>query len=509
MDLFSLFEQVLPQYQTIAIASIVTLVVYFWGIAPFRTLKNTFGDKLPGPTPLPFIGNMLDSMRYRGLLHVQFKDYHEKYGNVFGMYLFGSTPTLVVADLEMVKQVYVKDFHSFRDRPVLLKFPDPLDKMLTVAQGDEWKRIRSTLTPTFSAHKMKQMVPLMNSACDMLMKKFDEISCKGESFDILSLFQGLTMDVILQCAFGIQADTQNNPDEPAITAAKRVINGSASQRLLISILSLLPFGNKVMEAFPSILTGDMDELLGISRQIVSAKKSAGSCESRKDLLDLMLMAAQDESLPKSKRLSDSEVLAQSVIFLIAGYETSSNTLGFVAYFLATNPDVQEKLQKEIDSVWDDESKMPSYETVNGLPYLDMVISETLRIYPPAVATLRTCTENCMLKDIKVPKGLAVTIPIYSLHMDSKFWPNPEKFDPERFTPEAKQSRDLYVYQPFGHGPHNCVGMRFAQMEMKLVLARILKKYSFQAAQDTKIPPEIVIRATLVAKEVKLKLTKRE
>ena len=118
MDFFSLLEQVLPQYQTIAIASIVTLVVYFWGIAPFRTLKNTFGDKVPGPMPLPFIGNMLDSMRYRGLLHVQFKDYHEKYGNVYGMYLFGSTPTLVVADLEMVKQVYVKDFHSFRDRPV-------------------------------------------------------------------------------------------------------------------------------------------------------------------------------------------------------------------------------------------------------------------------------------------------------------------------------------------------------------------------------------------------------
>ena len=96
----------------------------------------------------------------------------------------------------------------------------------------------------------------------------------------------------------------------------------------------------------------------------------------------MLMAARDESLPESKRLSDADVLAQSVIFLVAGYETSSNTLGFICYHLATNPDVQEKLQEEIDSVWDDESKMPSYETVNELPYLDMVISETLRLYPP-------------------------------------------------------------------------------------------------------------------------------
>jgi len=96
----------------------------------------------------------------------------------------------------------------------------------------------------------------------------------------------------------------------------------------------------------------------------------------------MLKAASDESLSESKRMSEAEVLAQSMIFLFAGYETSSNTLGFVCYHLATNPDVQGKLQKEIDSVWNDESQMPSYETVNELPYLDMVISETLRLYPP-------------------------------------------------------------------------------------------------------------------------------
>ena len=118
MEFFSLFEQVLSQYQTIAIASVVTLFVYFWGIAPFRILKNTFGDKVPGPMPLPFIGNMLDYVRYKDLFHVQFEDYYKKYGNVFGLYLLGSIPTLVVADLEMLKQVYVKDFHSFRDRPV-------------------------------------------------------------------------------------------------------------------------------------------------------------------------------------------------------------------------------------------------------------------------------------------------------------------------------------------------------------------------------------------------------
>ena len=100
------------------------------------------------------------------------------------------------------------------------------------------------------------------------------------------------------------------------------------------------------------------------------------------MLDLMLAASDDPSVPESKKLSDTEVLAQSIIFLAAGYETSSGTLSLMCYHIATNPDVQDKLQQEIDSVWTDEEELPTDETVNKLPYLDMVISETLRLYPP-------------------------------------------------------------------------------------------------------------------------------
>ena len=100
------------------------------------------------------------------------------------------------------------------------------------------------------------------------------------------------------------------------------------------------------------------------------------------MLDLMLAASDDPNVPESKKLTDMEVIAQSFVFLIAGYETSSNTLGLTSYHIATHPDVQEKLQQEIDSVWTDEEQLPTYETVNELPYLDMVISETLRLYPP-------------------------------------------------------------------------------------------------------------------------------
>ena len=103
----------------------------------------------------------------------------------------------------------------------------------------------------------------------------------------------------------------------------------------------------------------------------------------------------------------------------------------------------------------------------------------------------------------------MTVPTYSIHRDPKLWPKPERFDPERFSPEAKQSRDPYAYMPFGHGPRNCIGMRFAQMEMKLMLVRILKKYSFHVSKDTKIPPEVTLRIALTATEIKLLIKLRQ
>ena len=119
-------------------------------------------------------------------------------------------------------------------------------------------------------------------------------------------------------------------------------------------------------------------------------------------------------------------------------------------------------------------------------------------FPVVVAFLtRECTKDCKVKDLTIPKGGLVFIPIYSIHRDPTIWPNPEKYDPERFSPEMKRSRDPYLYLPFGTGPRNCIGLRFAQMEMKLMLARILKKYSLELAADTVIPPDVKQNISLV------------
>ena len=121
---------------------------------------------------------------------------------------------------------------------------------------------------------------------------------------------------------------------------------------------------------------------------------------------------------------------------------------------------------------------------------------------------RGCTKACVIKDLKIPKDSPILIPVYSIQRDPAVFPNPEKFDPERFSPLAKQSRNPYSFLPFGHGPHNCIGMRFAKMQIRLVLARMLRKYRLQVAPDTKIPPDIKAKATLGSPEINLRIVSR-
>ena len=130
-------------------------------------------------------------------------------------------------------------------------------------------------------------------------------------------------------------------------------------------------------------------------------------------------------------------------------------------------------------------------------------------FSPGFMLSRSCTKSCVIQGIRIPKDSPIVIPVFSIHRDPSNYPDPGKFDPERFSAAGKQSRNPYTYIPFGHGPHNCIGMRFAQTEMKLVLARILKKYRLEVAPDTKIPPDVKMKGLLGCTEINLRVVSRK
>ena len=319
----------------------------------------------------------------------------------------------------------------------------------------------------------------------------------GQSVDMLDWFSKLTLEVILSTAFGVDAKVQKGENTEMLQEAKKLFQVPS----ILRHLSRLPFGNALFRLIRLVSGGGFQPKYfeGIVTEIINQRRQQG-LTGRKDLLHLMMHATDETTTEGISKLSDEEVVAQCIIFLLAGYETSSNTLSFTLYFLAVNPDLQDKLREEIrDALEASGRKKPLYEIAQNIEYLDCVVKESQRLCPPAAAVNRQCREDYKFNGIHIPAGTEVVIPIYALHHDPSAWEDPEKFDPERFRGERKDTRHPFQFVPFGGGPRNCIGMRFALLEIKIALVKILMKYKFVRSPETQVPVVLHPGATLSAK----------
>lgn len=451
------------------------LITYWYGTRAFSVLSRL---NVPGPKPLPFVGNLLEVRKY-GSVHLMMSEYVRKYGKVFAVSL-GMKPSLVVADPEMLKTIMVKEFSVFHNR-MLPTPPPPMNSAVFSARDETWKRIRNILTPSFSARKMKLMVPLIEESCDVLMKKLEEIADTGKTVNIMDWFSMLTLEIIISTAFGIQANVQTDPDETLLTKARQ----SFRFPFILRIIGRMPLIRTILRLVMR-LKGGMGYFGNIALEMIRQRRREGGT-SRQDLMQLMLTAHEESTLQGDSKLTDEEIVAQCVAFLLAGHETSMITLSTIAYHLALNPEVQEQLCKAIFQFTEENPKASLYEMSHSIEYLDCVINETQRLSPPAHQLNRECGQDFQIKGISIPRGTEIIIPFYALHHDPEAWPDPERFDPGRFQSPAKDTRHPYQYLPFGAGPRNCIGMRFALMEIKIAIVKILMKFKFERAPKTQVP----------------------
>ncbi|XP_069133683.1 cytochrome P450 3A8-like isoform X1 [Argopecten irradians] len=480
------------------------------------TFKNL---NIPGPAPWPIIGSLPEINR-GGFQKFQV-DCMRKYGKVYGFYGGLSPQTLEVGDKEMLRKILVKDFANFTDRIVFKGFNGDADMGLPNLSGDHWKHVRSKITPAFSTGKLRKMATLVDHSSDTLLTSLRRNLKKGSgTVELMEIYGAYTMDVICSTAFGIQIDSQSNPnDEFVVNARKFLILKLFSP--LILILIFLPKLHFLAPLFGfSFLDKDIQLFFRKITSKLLSERVVGS-KDRVDFLQLMKNAQhesedsdaendeeQDEnnSVKTSatsswtrKGITFDEILGNAEVFFFAGYETTTITLSMASYYLALYPEYQDKLRQEItDKVG---SSDLSYDNVREVEYLEMIINETLRISPPATRTDRVCINDTVINGVQIPAGMNISVPIYGIHHDPDNWEDPDKFIPERFA----KSYDPMTFLPFGYGPRICIGMRLVQMELKMCLAKVIRNFRISVCSETQIPPEMLKLGLLKPQNVKLRL----
>ncbi|XP_074960951.1 cytochrome P450 3A29-like [Phalacrocorax aristotelis] len=459
------------------------LVLY--GIWPFQAFKKL---GIPGPRPLPFLGTFLE---YRhGILNFD-RMCFEKYGKIWGIF-DGRQPALAILDPVLIKNILVKECYTIFTNRRNFGLNGLLESALNVAEDEKWKRIRTVLSPTFTSGKLKEMFPIINHYGEKLVKNIEKKAANNEFVTTKDIFGAYSMDVVASTSFSVDIDSMSNPSDPFVTNIKKFLKFSFLNPVFV-FLVLFPFVIPVLEKMKVTLLPSkvVDFFKGVFIKM-KREREKGSNTDRVDFLQLMVDSQSSHDSSKSaktdsyKSLSDEEILAQALVFVFAGYETTSSTLSYISYNLATHPDVQQRLQDEINANLPDKAT-PTYNAIMQMEYLDMVVNESLRLFPPGGRIERVCKKTVELNGVTIPKGMVVMIPAYVLHRDPAYWPEPDEFRPERFSKESKDSIDPYTFLPFGAGPRNCIGMRFALLVMKVAMVALLQNFSFRTCKDTPIP----------------------
>ncbi|XP_060657460.1 probable cytochrome P450 9h1 [Drosophila nasuta] len=472
---------------------VLLALIYKWSVAKYQTFIER---GIRHETPKPLMGNfgLGDFLGSVPQLQKQI-DQHREYRDckVYGLY-FLRDPIFVVRDVELIKNVGVKDFDHFMNHSGSDKIESLLSKSLVQLKDRKWKNMRNILTPTFTGKKMRAMYELIN-VCSELGVQYIAGEIKEKGADSIELemkdyFTRFTNDVIASAAFGIKVDSFADKENEFFKIGQSVTKLTGTAIIKGLLFSVIP---KIMKAL-RVSVFDEKSIDYFKRLVFDAMKYRKEHEIiRPDMIHLLMEAQRQGEAEGAaeKQFSDDDLLAQCLLFFFAGFETVSTCLCFLTYELCKNPEVQSQLYNEIREVQQKlQGKPLDYDTLVHMKYLDMVVSEALRKWPPAPRTDRLCNADIDLKDennqfvVSLKKGDVLFIPIIALHYDPENFAEPTEFRPERFSDENKQEIKPFTYLPFGVGPRNCIGNRLALMEVKSIVYHLILKFQLEPAEKT-------------------------
>ncbi|ESO07244.1 hypothetical protein HELRODRAFT_191108 [Helobdella robusta] len=362
---------------------------------------------------------------------------------------------------------------------------------LLLSSGEKWSRSRKLLTPIFHFDNLHKFLRVKNSCVDTFMKKLSKYDGTGESVEITRNLSALTMDIILRCAFSYDNDIQEVGENHPYMKTVRELGDLWMKRTLkpwqhFDFIYKLSADSKKFTKLCKYIHDISDGLIK-ERKEEYKTSVADKMTIKNDILDLLLKARDEDG----NGLSDDEMRVEVNTILFAGHDTTSISTTWVLYSLAQNPHIQKQCQEEIDEMFAGKTTNDiNCEDFQKLFYLTCCIKESLRLNTTVPAIERELTKPLVIDGKECPAGTVLCPMLYHLHHNKAVWSDYAKFDPERFFPDNIERMDPFAFVPFSAGPRNCIGQHFAMNEMRVILSKVLQKYTVT------LDPDHVVRRKL-------------
>ncbi len=440
---------------------------------------STDETRPPGPDGLPVVGDTLDLSRDALGFYEHLRD---EYGRIASYRVFG-TETCMVADPEAVRSVLLADHDAYTKGEVITRsLSDAMAEGLFVTDGERWERQRTGVQPAFYRERLATYLPAM---CETAAATVDGWS-DGDTVAVDEAMTDTTAAVLGRTLFGVDV-----ADEPVVASASEALLDRFDTSRVSSFLP--PW---IPTRTNRRYRRELDRLRGFVDDLVERRRARPPAERDDDLLSILV------TLAEAGDLETAELRDNAITFLFAGHGTTALGLTYTLLCLAREPDEQARVREEVDRVLDGP---PTAEDLPELARTGRAIDEALRLYPPVYMFFREPTRDVELGGYEIPEGTTLVLPQWAVHRDPEIWDAPGEFRPDRFAGDP--DRPEYAHFPFGGGPRACIGMRFALMEAKVVLATVLREFELELVSDPE--PELIASSNLQpAEPVEVRVRRR-
>ncbi|KAJ3655748.1 hypothetical protein Zmor_014863 [Zophobas morio] len=480
------------------------ILVFWWWFHLCHTKK--YYKNLPGPPTVPFFGNALDFTSSAVILNTMLK-YVKNHGGLVKMQMGPIKRVLLVADYKMLEFILssTKLLTKSSDYQYLYSW---LGSGLLIGSGPKWKKHRKLLTPAFHFQVLENFIETFETCGDKFVQKLLEEVGKT-STDIYPFVTLCSLDIICETTMGISINAQDDIGSEYVKSVKemcRIIIERAVQPLqMLDLTYMLTRNYHIEKRAIRILHEQANSVINKRYQELQGHTKDDNSETKKKkaFLDLLLEATVD-----GQPLSKVDIREEVDTFMFAGHDTTASAISFTLFCLANYPDVQQSVFEEQELIFEGDRKPNvKYAHLQSMKYLEQVIKETLRLYPSVPIIGRQPDVDLEYENTCIPKGSTILLFPFGIHRNPDYFKDPLTFDPSRFL--NVDGKFPYAYIPFSAGPRNCIGQKFAMLEMKSVISKIIREFKLQPAvphHDLQLVAETVLKS---ANGISICLRKRE